>query len=80
MDIHRKPGYDPVELFWDPVSQGVPLDASCVRGSHGAPVLTTEQVGVAVSSRQDVLGSESLRDIDLAQRVLDRFGIEEGTS
>lgn len=76
VDIHRKPGYDPVELFWDPVSNGVPLDASCVKGSHGAPVLTAEQVGVALSSRQDVLGSGALRDIDLAQLVLNRFGID----
>ena len=76
VDIHRKPGYDPVELFWDPVSNGVPLDASWVKGSHGAPVLTAEQVGVALSSRQDVLGSGTLRDIDLAQLVLNRFGID----
>jgi len=35
VDIHNKPGYDPVELFADPETRGVPLDASEVRGSHG---------------------------------------------
>lgn len=57
VDIHRKPGYDPAELFFDPadpfakVRAGlalarsrlglrstlsvVPLDPTCVRGSHG---------------------------------------------
>ena len=35
VDIHRKPGYDPVELFFDPATKGIPLDASLVRGSHG---------------------------------------------
>ena len=35
VDIHRKPGYDPVELFFDPVTKGIPLDATLVRGSHG---------------------------------------------
>ncbi|MBX3732397.1 MAG: alkaline phosphatase family protein [Verrucomicrobiae bacterium] len=58
VDIHRKPGYDPVELFLDPAIPAVrlkiawrllqkalgfrmlmdviPLDATLVRGSHGA--------------------------------------------
>lgn len=40
VDIHRKPGYDPVELFFDPIAKGIPLNARLVKGSHGAP--TTE--------------------------------------
>ncbi|GAA0264079.1 alkaline phosphatase family protein [Saccharothrix mutabilis subsp. mutabilis] len=57
VDIHRKPGYDPAELFFDPADRWakaraglnlarkkvglryamdvVPLDPSCVRGTHG---------------------------------------------
>jgi predicted AlkP superfamily pyrophosphatase or phosphodiesterase len=57
VEIHRKPGYDPAELFLDPADpkvrlrvaialarkrlglrysmEVVPLDPSCVRGSHG---------------------------------------------
>ena len=35
VDIHNKPGYDPVELFVDRASRSIPLDASLVRGSHG---------------------------------------------
>ena len=57
VEIHRKPGYDPAELFFDPADRFakpraasyllrkmaglrytmrvVPLDPSCVRGSHG---------------------------------------------
>ena len=27
VDIHRKPGYDPVELFFDPATKSIPLDA-----------------------------------------------------
>jgi len=73
VDIHRKPGYDPVELFWDPSAQGVPLDATRILGSHGAPVTSQEQVGVALSSREGLFRSRKLRDIDLAQLVLDRF-------
>ncbi|WCJ58581.1 alkaline phosphatase family protein [Fontisphaera persica] len=59
VDIHRKPGYDPVELFLDPalrfprlkigwrllqkrlgfrmLMDVIPLEASLVKGSHGAP-------------------------------------------
>jgi len=73
VDIHRKPGYDPVELFLDPyishpklkiawrllqkklgfrmLMDVIPLDATLVKGSHGArpkniadwPVLITEK-------------------------------------
>ena len=39
IDIHRKPGYDPLELHIDrtklPVVS-IPLDVSLVKGSHGA--------------------------------------------
>ena len=37
VDIHRKPGYDPVELFVDPATKSIPLDATLVKGSHGRP-------------------------------------------
>lgn len=35
VDIHHKPGYDAVELFADPATRSIPLEASLVRGSHG---------------------------------------------
>jgi predicted AlkP superfamily pyrophosphatase or phosphodiesterase len=37
VDIHRKPGYDPVELFVDMKTRSIPLDAGLVKGSHGRP-------------------------------------------
>jgi len=73
VDIHRKPGYDPVEMFMDPTNpliklragyklarkllgfrylmDVIPLDATLVKGSHGAigaaseyyPILVTDQ-------------------------------------
>ena len=36
VDIHRKPGYDPVELFINPTTKSVPLDTSLVKSSHGS--------------------------------------------
>ncbi len=35
VDIHRKPGYDPRELFFDPVHKCIAQDALLVKGSHG---------------------------------------------
>ncbi len=35
VDIHRKPGYDPLELFFDPVTKGISLDTNLIKGSHG---------------------------------------------
>ncbi|MEW6219548.1 MAG: nucleotide pyrophosphatase/phosphodiesterase family protein [Thermodesulfobacteriota bacterium] len=40
VDIHRKPGYDPCELFFDPETRAVSQDTGLVRGSHGYPPLS----------------------------------------
>ena len=35
VDIHRKPGYDPCELFIDPAARAISLNTSLVKGTHG---------------------------------------------
>jgi hypothetical protein len=52
VDIHRKPGYDPAELFFDPKTKSIPLNPSLVKGSHGRPVnpATGEGYAAYVSS------------------------------
>jgi predicted AlkP superfamily pyrophosphatase or phosphodiesterase len=54
VDIHRKPGYDPVELFIDPKTKSIPLDPHLVKGSHGRPAdpLTEEGYSVYISNRK----------------------------
>ncbi len=37
VDIHRKPGYDPLDLFIDPVSKCISTNTGLIRGSHGRP-------------------------------------------
>lgn len=37
VDIHRKPGYDPLELFIDRQTFTIPQDTSLIKGSHGYP-------------------------------------------
>jgi predicted AlkP superfamily pyrophosphatase or phosphodiesterase len=71
VDIHRKPGYDPVELFIDPTLKApklkimrkllqkklgfrvlmdvIPLDATLVRGSHGARPKDTRDYPVLIA-------------------------------
>ncbi len=73
VDIHAKPGYDPVELFFDPTTKSIPLDASLVRGSHGAPAVCTNQRGAILCSRDNgVFGTaDFLLDTDIERLVLD---------
>jgi hypothetical protein len=76
VDIHRKPGYDPVELFLDPASRSTPLDATLVRGSHGVPAASAPDKGVILASRAGVLPDPDVRDYDVARIVLRQFGLE----
>jgi predicted AlkP superfamily pyrophosphatase or phosphodiesterase len=54
VDIHRKPGYDPVELFLDPKTKSIPLDTNLIKSSHGRPVdpETEEGYSVYISNRK----------------------------
>jgi predicted AlkP superfamily pyrophosphatase or phosphodiesterase len=59
VDIHRKPGYDPVELFIDPQTKSIPFDTSLVKGSHGRPAdpSTEEGYSLYVSNRKSCSSS-----------------------
>jgi predicted AlkP superfamily pyrophosphatase or phosphodiesterase len=76
VDIHRKPGYDPVELHFDPISRRIPLDATLVKGSHGAPVVDAAQRSVLVASEPGLLPGITVADTDLFSIVLRQFGLE----
>lgn len=69
VDIHRKPGYDPCELFFDPSIRGIPADATLVKGSHGAPAYDKSQKTLLISS-QPVCKDEELADTDVYEIVL----------
>jgi predicted AlkP superfamily pyrophosphatase or phosphodiesterase len=71
VDIHRKPGYDPVELFFDPKTKSIPLDAGLVRGSHGRPAdpATGEGLAAYVSSTQEAK-KDVIKCVDIAGRIL----------
>lgn len=78
VDIHRKPGYDPVELHIDLATKSIPLDATLVRGSHGAPALDPSQRTVLVASQPGLLPSEVISDTDVFDVVMRQFGLELG--
>lgn len=73
VDIHRKPGYDPVELFFDVRTKGISLDSKLVKGSHGRPVnpSTGEGYSVYVSSdKQDQKPDDVVKCVDIEKRIL----------
>jgi hypothetical protein len=75
VDIHRKPGYDPVELHFDMKTKSIPLDATLVKGSHGAPATHESQRGVLLSSQRGVFVERATSDLHIADLVLRQFGI-----
>ncbi len=73
VDIHRKPGYDPVELHIDMATKQTPLDATLIRGSHGAPARDRSQQGVLATSMAGVIDATEVRDTQVADYILKQF-------
>lgn len=76
VDIHRKPGYDPVELCFDPATKSIPLDASLIKGSHGAPANEPSQRTVLLASEPTHFPHAPLHDTDVFGIVLNHFGLK----
>ena len=76
VDIHRKPGYDPVELHFDPTTKSIPLDATLIKGSHGAPAVDRSQRSVILASEPVAFPPPPVADTDVFGIVLREFGIE----
>ena len=72
VDIHRKPGYDPIELHFDFANKKVPLDASLAKGSHGAPAKTDSQQGLFLSSTKLNL-KDKITDTEIFNLVLQQY-------
>jgi predicted AlkP superfamily pyrophosphatase or phosphodiesterase len=98
VDIHRKPGYDPVELFLDPkilnpklkiawrlfqkklgfrmLMDVIPLDATLVKGSHGARPENISDWPVLITGKNTLPSNSQLHATDvyhiLKRCILDR--------
>jgi hypothetical protein len=76
IDIHRKPGYDPLELHLDRATLpqiAIPLDTALVQGSHGAVDPADPHETVFIASRPDVADSPALAMHEIAALVLRMF-------
>lgn len=68
VDIHRKPGYDPLEMFLDPGTRRISQDTQLIRGSHGyIPLEEADLVPLLVSgpnaARSGVEGLPKVVDV-----------------
>jgi predicted AlkP superfamily pyrophosphatase or phosphodiesterase len=97
VEIHRKPGYDPAELFFDPrdplakaraglrlvgkkvglryTMRTVPLDPSCVRGTHGRPPDTPTAAPVLLCSDEVPESNQRIPATDVQALVLALQGL-----
>jgi predicted AlkP superfamily pyrophosphatase or phosphodiesterase len=65
VDIHRKPGYDPAELFIDPNTKSIPLNPDKIRASHGRPAdsITEEGLALFISNQKSVISKDSKENV-----------------
>ncbi len=77
VDIHRKPGYDAVELFFDPATKGIPLNSALVKGSHGAPATALRHRTALICSvaSSAVQSDRRYRDTDIKQIALELLNL-----
>jgi len=72
VDIHRKPGYDPLELFIEPGTFKISQDTSLIQGSHGTPCLTKEDSVAFLVSGDAAMGlevPENLSIVDVSNLI-----------
>ncbi len=92
VDIHRKPGYDPVELFIDPqikfpklkvglklikkklgfryLMDVIPMDATLVRGSHGAINVSPQEEPLFITQNPNLLSVDTITATDVCNLIL----------
>ena len=69
VDIHRKPGYDPRELFFDPVKKCITQDTMLVKGSHGLRSLDAANWPVLLSDRKIALDGAAMHAENVASWI-----------
>jgi hypothetical protein len=59
----------------DMAAKSISLDATLVKGSHGAPPRDESQRGIIIASEKGVLVGAAMADTDICGLVLRQFGI-----
>ncbi len=76
VDIHRKPGYDPVELHFDPADQEHPAGRHAGQGLARRPGRRSLASGRCCSPRsRSCPPADALADTDVFDIVLGQFGV-----
>jgi predicted AlkP superfamily pyrophosphatase or phosphodiesterase len=70
VDIHNKPGYDPCELFFNPVKKCIETNTSLVKGSHGLVPADDRDMAVCIG---DLPGGERFAATDVMSALISRF-------
>jgi hypothetical protein len=76
IDIHRKPGYDPLELHLDRMRLpqiAIPLDPMLVKGSHGAVDPADPHETILIASRPGLVNAAAISMDEIAGIVLGLF-------
>lgn len=78
VDIHRKPGFDPLELFFEENTKSIPLEPKLVKGSHGYPPYSDAQKATFVLScdNLDFSLKEEVHCTQVAPTIAKLLGIE----
>lgn len=71
VDIHRKPGYDPCELIFDPAIRGITTDATRIKGTHGAFARDPMQKTMLLTSGPVGTDAPELADVDIFDLILE---------
>ncbi len=78
VDIHRKPGYDPLEMFFDAKAQKISQDTGLIRGSHGyIPLDSSDLVPLVIQGPSPgmTLEGESLSITDVPRIIEGLLGL-----
>ena len=69
VNIHRKPGFDPLELFIDYQKKSIPFNTNLIKGSHGRHVNTSTEEGYSlyVSNIKSNLEKDEMNSVDVVQ-------------
>jgi predicted AlkP superfamily pyrophosphatase or phosphodiesterase len=79
VDIHRKPGYDPLELFIEPKSRLIPQDTALVKASHGrvADPISGEGLALYASNRKsgilkdnNINSADGVKSVDIGKYLI----------
>ena len=71
VDIHRKPGYDPLELFFNPQRKCIETNTNLVKGSHGLVPADDRDMAVCIG---DLPGKDDVMEAtDVMGGIVDWF-------